>query len=186
MLFPPEKTCCFTGHRPGSFSFGYQEDDPALQTILHQLTQQIGFLCGRGVVHFLTGMAQGVDTWAALQVLSMKMHFTKTYLTCVLPCPQQDARWSQQARERYREILRRADAVITVSEAYHPGCMRQRNQYLVDHASYVLSVYNGDKRSGTAQTLRYAQQKGRAISLIVPGADAPTPFTRYSKDVPKP
>lgn len=46
--------------------------------------------------------------------------------------------------------------------------MLDRNRFMVEHASTVLAVYNGERRSGTAATLRYAHKMGLEIILIAP------------------
>ena len=51
---------------------------------------------------------------------------------------------------------------------YHKGCMLERNRYLVDHASFLLAVYNGTWRSGTGATVRYAQKLNKEIIIINP------------------
>ena len=55
-----------------------------------------------------------------------------------------------------------------ISEDYHDGCMMERNRYMVDHAAYLLAVYNGEWRGGTAATVRYAQKLGRKTIVIEP------------------
>ncbi len=39
---------------------------------------------------------------------------------------------------------------------------------MVEHASTLLAVYNGEQRGGTAATMRYAQKLGREIIVIDP------------------
>lgn len=46
--------------------------------------------------------------------------------------------------------------------------MLARNRFLVDHAATLLAVYNGERRGGTAATLRYAQKMGRESIVIDP------------------
>ena len=46
--------------------------------------------------------------------------------------------------------------------------MLDRNRFLVEHASTLLAVYNGEQRGGTAATMRYAQKMGREIVVIDP------------------
>lgn len=46
--------------------------------------------------------------------------------------------------------------------------MLERNRFLVDYAAILLAVYNGERRIGTAATLRYAQKMGREIIVINP------------------
>ena len=60
--------------------------------------------------------------------------------------------------------------------------MLDRNRFLIDHAAALLAVYNGERRGGTAATMRYAQKMGREIVVIHPitrlishGETAPSP-----------
>ncbi len=46
--------------------------------------------------------------------------------------------------------------------------MLDRNRFLVDHASMLLAVYNGVRRSGTGATVNYARKQGREIIVIDP------------------
>lgn len=46
--------------------------------------------------------------------------------------------------------------------------MLERNQRLIDSAARLIAIYNGEKRGGTAATVRYAQKAGREIVYINP------------------
>jgi uncharacterized phage-like protein YoqJ len=46
--------------------------------------------------------------------------------------------------------------------------MLERNRYMVDHAAYLLAVYDGGNKGGTAYTVRYAREKKREIIVIRP------------------
>lgn len=165
----PEKKCCaFTGHRPAKLAFGYQEQDPRCVKLKQLLLQQITVLTEKGVTKFLSGMAQGVDLWAAELVLALREKSVPVSLTCVLPCETQADRWPAVAQARYQSVLRRADETIWVHRAYTPKCMLERDRYLVDNAQYVLAVYNGEARGGTAATVRYARKQGRHLTVIDP------------------
>jgi hypothetical protein len=48
---------------------------------------------------------------------------------------------------------------LQVAERYYDGCMRARNYKTVDDANACICYLNGDVRSGTAQTVRYAKKK---------------------------
>ena len=67
-----ELTCAFTGHRPNSFHFGYDEEHPHCQRVKLAMLSQIVALIDNGVTTFLTGMALGVDLWGAEIVLGLK------------------------------------------------------------------------------------------------------------------
>ncbi|WP_251315931.1 SLOG family protein [Flintibacter muris] len=83
-------------------------------------------------------------------------------------CQQRERRWSASSQDLYHSILGRADSIVYVSRAYHRNCMLERNRFLVDHAAALLAVYNGERRGGTAATMRYARKMGREIIVIDP------------------
>lgn len=58
--------------------------------------------------------------------------------------------------------------MVYVSREYSVDCMLERNRYLVDHAACLLAVYNGERRGGTAMTVRYAQREKRKILIVDP------------------
>ena len=161
-------TCAFTGHRPKSFPWGYNESVPGCVLLKEVLAAQISALAERGVTDFLSGMAQGVDLWCAQIVLDLKKKNSALKLHAILPCEGQESKWPAAAQAMYRSILEQADDVFFVGRAYRPDCMLVRNRYMVEQASVLLAVYNGVFRSGTGMTVRYAQKLGRKIIIIDP------------------
>ena len=163
-----DNSCAFTGHRPKKFPWGYDESDSRCVELKAVLKQEIQKLVEAGVTDFYSGMAEGTDTWAALIVLELRKTNPALKLRCVVPFKGQADKWAVSARRLYKKILRRADTVTCISEDYHDGCMMERNRYMVDHAAYLLAVYNGEWRGGTAATVRHARKLGREIVLIEP------------------
>ena len=164
------KVCAFTGHRPKSFPWGYEESARDCLLLKEVLEAQITALAEQGVTDFLSGMAQGVDLWSSQIVLDLQKKNPALKLHCVLPCKGQDSKWTASAQERYRSILAQANEVVYVGQEYNRDCMLKRNRYLVDHSSILLAVYNGTWRSGTGATVRYAQKLNREIIIIDPVA----------------
>lgn len=162
------RCCAFTGHRPSKLPWKYDENDNRCIALKAVLAQQIGKLAAASVTTFYTGMALGVDTWAAMAVLKLRERNTAIKLHCILPCEGQDAAWTATAQMRYQHILSEADSIEYVKRLYDKKCMLERNQRLVDSAAFLLAVYNGEKRGGTAATVRYAQKAGREIIVIDP------------------
>ena len=145
------KSCAFTGHRPKKFPWGYNETDTRCVALKQTLTREIVKLIEAGYTDFLSGMAEGADTWAAMVVLALKKENPALKLHCVLPCEGQGA-----------------DEVVYVSREYSKDCMLKRNRYLVDHAACLLAVYNGEWRGGTTMTVRYARKLGREVIILNP------------------
>ena len=109
-----------------------------------------------------------MDCWAAWIVLELKKTNPALKLRMILPHEGQADKWSDSAQERYHSILSQADTVEYVSHEYYDGCMLDRNHRLVEAAGSLLAVYNGERRGGTAATVRYARKLGRRSVILNP------------------
>lgn len=160
--------CAFSGHRPSKFPWRDNEGDDRCILLKNALNTQIEKLASAGVTDFLTGMARGVDTWAALLVLELREQNPKLRLHCILPCREQAEKWATADQDIYFSVLRQADSVVYVNRHYNKGCMLARNRFMVEHSGLLLAVYNGEQRGGTAATVRWAQKLGREIIILDP------------------
>lgn len=124
------ESCAFTGHRPKSFPWKYDETAPGCILLKEALTAQIKAQVSSGVTDFLSGMALGVDLWAAQAVLELKQRNPAIRLHCILPCEGQESKWPAPAQEEYRSILNQADEVVYVSRTYTSECMAKRKHHL--------------------------------------------------------
>ena len=122
---------------------------------------------GRLRQHFITGMAIGVDMFAAEIVLGLKSAYNGITLECAFPCETQAEKWSEALRDRYFDIASKCDKETLLQQRYTPDCMHKRNRYMVDQADYIIAVWNG-KPSGTGKTVQYAQQQGKPVRVINP------------------
>lgn len=152
-----DNTCCFTGHRDISIA-SYSE-------LVHRVEPLIMSLIDNGYKYFICGGAIGFDTFAATYICSLKMRGFKVNLVLMLPCKNQNAKWSEYDKLVYNHILDRADEVIYVSEKYHSGCMHARNRALVD-ASSACICYLSSNTGGTKYTVDYAIENGLSVINI--------------------
>ena len=67
-------------------------------------------------------------------------------------------------------LLEHCTEHLTIGTDASPESFHKRNRYLVDHADCLVAVYDNDRtvRSGTGQTVRYAEKLGRAVMMIHP------------------
>ena len=145
-----ETTCCFTGHRILGDDFSRKK-----------LAFYIEKLIEAGVDTFIAGGALGFDTAAEEEVISAKKKHPEIKLHVYAPCKNQSAKWNVFEKMKYKKLLAAADLVNMPEYDYFDGCMKERNYKMVDASSFCIAYFNGEKlRSGTAQTLRYAEAKG--------------------------
>ena len=163
-----EKKCCFTGHSPKPLPFGYNEEEPSCKKLKELLSENIERqITENGVTHFISGMAMGVDIFAAEAVLKLKQKYPQIKLECAIPCETQANKWSEGWRNRYFDIIRRSDVAKMLQTHYTPDCMMKRNKYMVDNSDVVIAIWNGEK-SGTGNTVNYAMKSGKKVIIIDP------------------
>ena len=135
------KSCAFTGHRPQNLPFGFREDDERCTALKETLKKQIiSLITDENVTHFISGMALGVDMYAAEIVLELKKTYPAITLESAIPCETQAAKWNAAMRERYYGIAAQCDKETLLQTHYTPDCMDKRNRYMVDHADYIIAV----------------------------------------------
>lgn len=142
--------CCFTGHRPNKLDYSEGEIKSLLEMAIDNAISD-------GYVTFITGMAEGVDIWAAEIVLEKKKDNKDLHLICAVPHPGFEKRRSKYETERYENIINNADYVTTISDNYYRACYQKRNIWMVNHSSLVIAVFNGTA-SGTKNTVDYARK----------------------------
>lgn len=166
-----ESTCCFTGHRPDKLPWGTDEGDGRCLAMKARMEQAVEQAYRGGMRHFICGMARGTDLYFAEAVLALRQNHPDITLEAARPCETQDSSWPEEERRRYWDILERCNFETLVQHHYDRGCMQRRNRYMVDRSALVLSVYNGEPKGGTAQTLLYAIRKGVKTQILELGED---------------
>lgn len=150
--------CCFTGHRPEKLS----RPEKALRDDLESEIRK-AFVEGYSV--FISGMARGVDIDAAEIVLQLREAGHPVRLICASPFPGFEESWDKEWQRRYNAVMESADLVRFVCPKYSRGCFQIRNEWMVNHSSRVIAVFNGQP-SGTRNTIDYAMRQGIPVRTI--------------------
>ena len=145
-----EFTCFFTGHRIIAKS-----KFAAIEARIEHETERL--INDKDVTDFITGGALGFDTIAARVIIKLKEKYDYIKLHLYLPCYNQMENWNSRNQYEARMIMSYADSKIYVTEGnYVTGCMQLRNKKMADDAKYCIAYMN-NPRSGTAQTVSYAE-----------------------------
>ena len=173
-------TCAFIGHNPLRFNFGYDEDNPSCISIKQKMFLQILALYGNGVTDFFTDCEIGAGMWGAELVLGLMQKHSEIHLICVLPHEEQAKKWTPELRNRYYTILEKSSQNILISTHYAKDCFTRCGQYLVNHASFLIAIYdNGNitNLDAVSRIIAYARKKGRGIIYIHPDTAKVTTIT---------
>ncbi len=153
-----DHSCCFTGHRLEKLSRSEKEITALLETAIRAAVKD-------GFVTFISGMARGVDIWAAEIVLRLREEGTPLHLVCASPFEGFEMSWSADWQKRYRRVLAAADLKKFICTAYSRTCFQLRNEWMVQHSARVIAVFNGE-RGGTKNTIDYAAKQGVPVIII--------------------
>lgn len=163
------RICAFTGYRTHKLPYGNDESHPDCIRLKRRLMEEIDHHLDMGIRIFMSGMALGIDQWAAEIVLMAReeRHDAGIQLWCAIPYDRQAAAWTEIEQIRYQTILSKADHIDYVSHEYYNGCLLARNRFMIDRASHLIAVYDGQK-GGTYYTINYAKKKGLHIVTLEP------------------
>lgn len=150
--------CCFTGHRPEKLSI--TEDE-----VKYNLIKAIETAVRDGYTNFITGMARGVDLWAAEIILSYQKAEPSLKLIAASPYKGTEKNWPYNWKYLYKTILKKANYIEYVNPQYSTDCYQKRNEWMVNHASRLIACYNG-RAGGTRNTIRYAEKQQLQIITI--------------------
>ena len=167
MLPTRHQSCCFTGHRPEKLPWGVNEEDPRAIALRERLFDVVEALYQSGITHFISGMARGADFYFCEAVLRLREEHGEITLEAALPYEEQMASWPENDRNRYFSLVSQCDYETLLQRAYSPDCMKKRNQYMVNHATVLVAVYDG-QFGGTMQTVNYARRNGLEIIELRP------------------
>lgn len=136
-----------TGHRPDNLG-GHS---PRLDSDLRRLA--LWYFADKRPDAVISGMALGWDMAVAEAALELKIP-----LVAAIPFPLQAAKWSEQDQRRHTGLVSLATHVETVRPYFTPSVLQKRNEWMVDHASRLVALWDGTP-SGTGNCVRYGLGK---------------------------
>lgn len=163
-------TACATGHRPSNLpkEYGYDYSNESWTIIINDVKSLIKEL---KINKAITGMALGFDTAFAIAVLQLQNEGYQIELHAAIPCRNQEAKWTDEAKHLYKAILKRCASSTILAEQYTPQAMWYRNQYMVDNSDIVIAMYDKafdipNTASGTKLTIEFAKQLNKQVINI--------------------
>lgn len=184
------KTASFTGHRPDKLG-GYNMKNPIMLQVKELLLIEIeDLILNHGISNFISGGALGLDQAAFWCVHILKKKYPYIKNTLAIPYANFGERkwdevqkrhtgWSADQVMWYKKIVEKADQVVIVDtlEHYQKDQMTStgnysayklqiRNEYLVDNCSILVAIWDGEKKRGTWNCLRYGIPKDHLNTII--------------------
>lgn len=116
----------------------------------------------------ICGMALGFDQALAEAAIQLNIPFV-----AAVPFKGQEFVWPEIAKIKYNDILNKALEVIIVCEGgFATKKYFIRDHFMIDNSEAVIALYNGQKKGGTAATVKYAKKQNKQVSNIWSGWQA--------------
>ena len=176
-----EVVVCFTGRRPKDLA-GYVKEnyDVLFFMVVDKLKELINKYHEQHPEYnfnfkFITGGAQGFDQLVFWAVNKLKEDNTIQNIVYV-PFTGQEKKWQEQglfSQAEYNLMLKKADDVLYLEEELSDysaivKALYNRNHKMVDDSNIVIALYpddtwNENKKSGTAECMRYASSMNKRL-----------------------
>ncbi len=160
-----ENTCCFTGHRNiPSYLI------PKVSSLIENKIVE----CSRaGYRYFICGGAYGFDMLAAEAIVKAIKSGADIHLILALPCRNQTEKWgslpnAENLLRRYLAIKGFAEYVRYTRDFYADGCMKERNQFMIDNSSLCIAYADEKRHGGSTQTVGMAKRANIEICNLFP------------------
>lgn len=152
--------CTFITSSLHNLSFGYDFESPQCDFLMSQLRENITDLYKSGVRDFYSVCEQGIDLWAAENVIRLIKTDKSVKLHCILPYEEQAAKWYPSFRELYYTVLEQAESTEFIALRYCEDCMQKARYRTLDQCGYVISVYESEEIN---EYRDYALKKGAEV-----------------------
>jgi len=157
-----------TGHRPDSFLVSHYDPETIMRiaddTVWKLKKEYKDELC------FNLGGALGADLWVGAACIKNDVRF-RLYLP--FHPKVQTAHWTTEQKMELNQQLQKA-AGIDIMEPnpdieYNVGRYFERNQKMVDDASFVIAFWVGKRRGGTFHAMKYALNNSKFVFNALDG-----------------
>jgi uncharacterized phage-like protein YoqJ len=147
--------------------FGFDEENALAITLKEFLQKEIQDEIESGCTRFITGMEWGIEIICAEIILKLKEQHPQIHLACVLPFEEQAAKWNEEYRDRYFDVLERSNDMKLISTRFTSDCYQLRDDYIVERSSRILAVMDEEK-SDSASLVEKAIRKGMKTIILSP------------------
>lgn len=101
----------------------------------------------------INGMAVGFDQLVVNVAIELNIPFW-----AYLPCKDQEKYWDDKTKQNYKELLKKSEKIIYISDFYTDECMHDRNKKMVDDSEELWALWNPMRKfGGTYKTVAYAE-----------------------------
>lgn len=163
-----DKTFSLIGFEPSEIYWGDDEKNNNFIALKRNCISVFLNLMGdNNLITILTSITHGFELAITDIFISLRNVLNNIKIVAVIPYPNQEKKWSEKNKLRYRKILKNCDEQIIISEKFTPTCLKKRDKFLIDNSTHFIACYNG-MPGRTRNAIHYAKEKGVKITILIP------------------
>ncbi len=167
------KVIAFTGHRSERLAAIFDEQD-VFKHLYMLLTLPYQATC-------IVGMAEGFDTYAGLLcrqygipyrcAIPFTQHIPHRVRRSIISDQYRSTITFNHREEDYYNLVRDAKEIHILHQemGYNVAWYFERDRWMVDHADEVIAAWDGVKKGGTWETIKYAVLQNKSVYNIITG-----------------
>ncbi|WP_281891102.1 DUF1273 domain-containing protein [Paenibacillus sp. YYML68] len=162
------KRMLITGYKASELGI-FSNKHPGVPIIKKAIRRRLEEALEEGLEWVIVSGQWGVELWAAQAVIELKADYPQLQLAVITPFLEQEENWSDDKKEQYQEVLRRADYTksVTNSKYVGPWQFAEKNKFLLKHTDGLLIVYDEEKEGSPRYMLKQAEQQAAARHYVI-------------------
>lgn len=148
-----------TGYKPHELGI-FNDKHPGVPIIKKALENRLRILLDEGLEWVIISGQQGVETWAAEVVLTLKEEFPDLKFAIITPFLEQDKNWQEIKQEKYQSLVAQADFVTSVTKKPYeaPWQFTEKDKFIIQNTDGLLLVYDEENEGSPKYIKRLAEK----------------------------
>ncbi|MGE7093850.1 DUF1273 domain-containing protein [Lysinibacillus sp. NPDC048646] len=148
-----------TGYKPHELGI-FNDKHPGIPIIKKALENRLRLLIDGGLEWIIISGQQGVETWSAEVVLTLKKEFPELKLAVITPFLEQEKNWQDIKKEKYLSIVSQADFVTSVTKKPYeaPWQFIEKDKFIIQNTDGLLLVYDEENEGSPKYMKRLAEK----------------------------
>lgn len=139
------KRLIVTGYKQHELGI-FKDDHPGIGFIKKALEGRFIELLDEGLEWVIVSGQLGVETWAVEVILELKVNYPQLKYAIITPFIEQDQKWNDTNKEKYRALLAQADYEVSLTSTPYeaPWQFIEKNKFFLRNSDGMLVVYDED------------------------------------------
>lgn len=148
-----------TGYKPHELGI-FNDKHPGIPIIKKALESRLRALLDEGLEWVIISGQQGVESWGAEVVLTLKEEFPNLKYAIITPFLEQEKNWQEIKQEKYQSLVAHADFVTSVTKKPYeaPWQFTEKDKFIIQNTDGLLLVYDEENEGSPKYMKRLAEK----------------------------